>query len=118
MVPLPASRSGIDHHYRRDIYMIGINLFNTVEPPLVVITLSELLSGPLDEGRHVTMRIKPTGRKSITCTKVVDRYSPEHSVVRALAGALEDLDAMQTTPDLQEFGLILERNLEKYAEPF
>jgi hypothetical protein len=100
------------------MHMIGINLFETVEPPLVVITLSELLSGPLDEGRHVTMRIKPAGRKSMTCTKVVDRYSPEHSLVRALAGALEDLEAMQSTPDLQEFGRILEANLEKYAEPF
>ncbi len=98
--------------------MIGPNLFGTHEPPLVVLTLSELLNGPTDEGRHVTMRVKPAGTKSLTVTKVVDRYSPEHSLVRALAGALQDLETLQGTPTLQQFAIILEHNLEKWAEPF
>lgn len=96
---------------------ISPDLFDSVVPPAMWITLHELELAYQDD-RRVTVRIKPFGRRSMTVKAQISRYSPEASVFRALAAFVEELHAAQTVlhkPDVQH---ALDMAISNYVEPF
>jgi hypothetical protein len=69
-------------------------MFHEIRPPGVWLIIHEPDSGE-DESRKVTLRIKPSGERSVSVTLLVDRYSTEDSIVRAAAETLRTLGNLQ-----------------------
>lgn len=86
-------------------------------PPGVWVTLHELERPEADE-RKVTIRLKEAGRRSVSASTTVSRYSPEASIFRAVVDVVERLTAAQRRIDAATLRALLERGVSDYVEPF
>jgi hypothetical protein len=96
---------------------ISPDLFNSVDPPGVWITLQALESGEHDF-RSVTLRIKPTHNRSVVATVDVSRYTPEHQVLQALAAVLERLGSAQAPVTRLDLLTMVQQELGQWCDPF
>lgn len=96
---------------------IGPDLFNVLTPPGVWITLHEL-EHPEAEERTITLRVKPAGRRSVSCTAKVSRYSPETSILQAIRHTMGDMEVMQAKVTASAMRTSLDKRIMQYVEPF
>jgi hypothetical protein len=73
---------------------------------------------PEADTRKVSLRIKPTGRRSVTATVLVSRYAPEWSILRALLETLRAMERAQRGFRSDEVRNLLEDNVTTWVEPF
>jgi len=96
---------------------IAPDLFDSIKPPGVWVTVTEFDPAAPDY-RTLTLRVKPTGKRSITGHATVSVYSPEWSLFLAISHALRYAEMSQakvTSSMLCEF---LQRAVREYVEPF
>ncbi len=96
---------------------IGPNLLTSMDPPELVIRFYALEPGPCDE-RKITVRIKARGEKALNYSRVIDRYTPEWSVLRGIAHALQQMESSQSMLNQETFRRLLDAGVNSFAEPF
>ncbi len=92
-------------------------LFGPVEPIGVWVSLSDLWDSE-DAGRIVSVRIKMPRKRSITITKVVDRYSPENTILRAVCEVLKDVERAQEPLTRSTLNEWIDTHIKEYVDPF
>jgi hypothetical protein len=70
------------------------DLFDSTNPPALWVTLAAPDSGEAVT-RTLTVRVREAGRRSITASVELDRYSPESSILIAVGHAIERIQALQ-----------------------
>jgi hypothetical protein len=96
---------------------LAADLFNSIEPAGVWVTLHELPAGEEDH-RIVSVRLKPVGKKSTTFKTVVSRYSPDSSVLRAFSEFVKGLEGNQEPMSKVDVERWLMSCIELWVEPF
>lgn len=96
---------------------IGANMFDALTPPAIWITLHELDHVEADV-RKVSIRVKETGRRSVSAHVVISKYSPEDSVMTALAATMRSLAGLQKTITSSVLKEVFEEAVRLYVEPF
>jgi hypothetical protein len=96
---------------------ISPDLFNSVEPPGVWVTIGKPESGEHDS-RLVTLRVQPHGARSVSCAREVSRYAPEGSILLAMGSVLISLAAAQHKVSREELGAIMDEAILRLVEPF
>ncbi len=93
------------------------DLWTHHEPPAIWAHLDQPVSGEA-HSRLLTVRVKETGKRSVSVNIKIDRYSPEDTVFRAVAETLRDLSASHQVVGRDELGDALARNIVRWVEPF
>jgi hypothetical protein len=93
------------------------DLWGVYSPPLIWVHLEEPRT-PEDDSRVLVIRIKEAGRRSVSASTTVSRYSPEDSVFRAIAETLKSLAVMQKGVKADELKPLLLQHVERWVEPF
>jgi hypothetical protein len=93
------------------------DLWTHYDPPAVWVTLDQPVS-PEASSRLLTMRVKETGRRSVSVNMTLDRYSPEDTIFRAVAETIKELSAAQREVTRDDLGDALTRNVLRWVDPF
>lgn len=97
---------------------IGPNLFNEVDPLDIMLWVEPKLTGPCDDRRHVRLRIKLPGRRSVVGRGTVDVYTQEWSILYAIHHLFRDLEQHESIPSASQLAYMVQRNLDAFAQPF
>jgi hypothetical protein len=93
------------------------DLFDSLNPPTVWVTLAAPDSGE-SPTRLLTVRICETGKRSISATADIDRYSPEPSIFTAVAKMIERIQACQVPMTRTLLSEELSMAVLRWVEPF
>jgi hypothetical protein len=96
---------------------ISPDLFNSVQPPSVWVTLGGLESAEHDE-RLVTLRVQAVGSRSVSASVPISRYSPEHTIMRAMADVMMSLEAAQAPVGREKLQELMVHSIQLYVDPF
>lgn len=96
---------------------LSATLWDACDPPAIWLEVKQP-ERPESDQREVVLRIKETGRRSISASVYVSRYSPESSIFRAVCGLLEELAVRQV---VLTSSLVRDRMVamvERWVDPF
>ncbi len=93
------------------------DLFQSIEPPHVWITLGPL-ADPQDDTFPLTVRIKDGARRSVSATVPVTRYAPTDTAVRAAAECIKALTIAQAPLSRGLLAEQLAAAVKNYVDPF
>ncbi len=104
--------------YRTEHFVpLSPDLFDSINPPAIWVTLSAPDSGEAVT-RHLTIRILEAGKRSVSVTTDLDRYSPESSIFIAVAKMIARLQAAQVPLNRALLVDALDQAVKEWVEPF
>ncbi len=93
------------------------DLWGAYNPPLIWVHLEEPRTSE-DDSRALVIRIKEAGKRSVSASTSISRYSPEDSVFRAIAETLKSMAVMQRAVTADQLKSVLLQHVERWVEPF
>lgn len=96
---------------------ISPDLFNSVLPPAVWVTLAKPESGEHDT-RLVTIRVQCEGRRSVSTSEPVSRYCSESSIMRAVSDVMYRLESAQRVVTREDLHQAMVTSIRLYVDPF
>jgi hypothetical protein len=96
---------------------ISPELFNSVRPPGVWVTIAKPETGEHDS-RLVTLRVHPDGGRSVSVAVEVSRYAPEATILLAMSHALDYLASAQGKVTRETMLAVVDQAVREYVEPF
>ncbi len=93
------------------------DLFDSMTPPGVWITIGQLEVPEADQVL-LTIRLRETGRRSISASHAVSRYCPTEQLAFAAFKSLQHLAGAQETITRDVLGEVIRRYVTEFVEPF
>jgi hypothetical protein len=93
------------------------DLWTAYDPPAIWVHLDQPISQEANS-RTLTVRVKETGKRSVSAQVTLDRYCPEDTVFRAISEMLKALAVEQRAVSAHSLGAELTVAVLRWVEPF